>query len=150
MVPSCRYPLYTFPKPPFPTKFLLLKLWVAFWSSLNWNLFMFPRLCSSRCQSRKTFSSSLIMMEGYLFSNDYAVIFVSYLPLASKNICWLCLCFRQKKKPYARVNRQMQSKLRPMTKAILWPLCLLGGWESKEVKNKTRVTIFGRSIMLDI
>ena len=46
-VPSWRYPLYTFPKPPLPTKFLLLKLCVADWSSLKWNDFKFPRQTSS-------------------------------------------------------------------------------------------------------
>jgi len=44
--PSDSLPLYTFPKPPLPRTFLLLKLSVATWSSLSENLLSCPRWTS--------------------------------------------------------------------------------------------------------
>jgi len=130
--------------------FLLLKLLVEIWSSLNWNLFKFPRYTSSWCRS-ETVNIKIIsiwehtILEFKLVAFDaqehyYITKLISFkvfngkVPLTSKNACWLCLCLHQITPPKPITMRQRHPKLKPKAIAILWDFGLPDCKASREAK----------------
>lgn len=68
--PSASLPLYTFPKPPLPKMFLLLKLSVATWSSRNENFLSWPRWTSGSSSAEEKKASRWTNRQHGLTENE--------------------------------------------------------------------------------